>query len=93
MGTHKVPTAKTQHSNSFFLKGSCSFLMTRIGRPMTHSSLVILNTALAYQNMVRLMQCPPPGIFFLNAYRTGVHWKMLEKTDPTVKAVMMAMRT
>lgn len=60
---------------------------------MIMKSVEILNTALAYQNAVMLMQSPPPGIDLSNAYATGVHWKTLEKHVPIVKAVMTPMHT
>lgn len=54
---------------------------------MITRSLRMLNEALANQKAVKSIQVPSSVL--LNAYWTGVHWKMLEKTVPIVKAEMI----
>lgn len=62
-------------------------LTGKIGMTMMMASLPMLNPALAYQNLVKLMHVPRPLLTLLSkANPTGEHWKMDVITEATVKA-------
>lgn len=86
-GTYKIPTANTPQRAILDRSGSCSLLTTGTGSAMITRSVRMLNAALANQNAVMLIQVPPRALS--NAYRTGVHWNILETTVPMVKAEMI----
>lgn len=80
--THKMPKANTNIKAILWLIGRRNEYIIGIGRNRMMASVAIEKLALAYQNLVILIQVPAIASF--QAREIGVHWKIVEKVVATM---------